>query len=300
MTPLLIDKQDYPELGLRLEKELGFNRSGFEKGYFPNGEFFCRFLEPLKNQDVYILQACSSHQDFMELFITIQAAQKNGARRIILVLPYFSYTRQDRIISNSGIPVQLIAKLLEASGGTHLITFDLHSPDKCFFSFPVYNLHFADLIAQKLLKNPSLAFKDCVVVSPDKGGGKRTQHLSKLLQIPLITIEKKRMGPGQSLSLDLDGNVIGKRCLILDDLVDSGNTLCESAGFLIEKGGQSVEAYATHGILSGRAFEKIEESLLASLVISNTLPLSEISCKIHVCPIDELIFENIKMFVNFP
>lgn len=287
--------QGQESLGSELANLLGIKiiSRNFEK--FSSGEILLDPIEDPQDKDTYILTTplYPGHDGYMELFLMLDAVRRHGARKIIPIIPYFGYGRQNRCFKPySPMPCELLAKLLRTAGATEIITVDLHDPGVVsFFAIPVQSLSFSTLIAQDIQVNFR---EDVVIVSPDAGGIKRAQEVANLIQSPVVTVSKKRLDPKDIKILGLEGSVEGKTAIIIDDLVDSGNTICRCADLLIEKKAKSVYAYVTHGLLSKQGFEKIQESSIATLTLSNSVPsLSNREEKIRYISLGSLLAEAI-------
>jgi len=268
----------------------------FEK--FSSGEILLELLENPKDKDIYILSTplYPGHDEYMELFLIMDAVSRHGARNIIPIIPYFGYGRQNRCFGPySPMPCDLLAKLFKAAGATALITIDLHDPKiRDFFSIPLHHLSFIPLIVSNILERFG---SEVVIISPDAGGIERAKEVAQLIKAPFAAISKKRITPQDVKVLDVDGDVAGKTAIIVDDLVDSGNTLCKAAGMLREKGAGVVHAYVTHSLLSTAGYKKLQESFIESLTLTNSLPdIQHSSKKIKEMSLALLLAETINTF----
>jgi len=246
---------------------------------FADQEIFVEIHENVRGQDVFVLQSTSypTNDHLMELLIMIDALRRSSARRITAVIPYFGYARQDRKPGpRTPISAKLVANLITEAGANRVLTLDLHAGQiQGFFDIPTDNLYAVPVIARDVAANYST--KNVVVVSPDTGGVVRARALAKRLDCLLAIVDKRRERPGESEVMNVIGEVKGKDCLLLDDIVDSGGTLCNAAEALLNKGAKSVTAYITHGVLSGGAVERITSSKLKELVITDSIqPTAEI------------------------
>ena len=245
---------------------------------FADQEIFVEIQENVRGEDVFILQSTSfpTNDHLMELLIMIDAFMRSSARRITAVIPYFGYARQDRRASGrTPISAKLVANMITRAGASRVLTLDLHAGQiQGFFDIPTDNLFSVPVMARdvkaKYKQNGSLT-----VVSPDVGGVVRARALAKRLDAQLAIVDKRRERPGESEVMNVIGNVQGKDCLLIDDIVDSGGTLCNAADALLEKGATSVTAYITHGVLSGAAAERIKGSHLQELVITDSIQPSQ-------------------------
>ncbi|WP_295896798.1 ribose-phosphate pyrophosphokinase [uncultured Bartonella sp.] len=265
---------------------------------FADQEIFVELHENVRGEDVFLIQSTSypANDHLMELLIMIDAVRRASARRITAVIPYFGYARQDRKPGpRTPISAKLVANLLTEAGASRVLTLDLHAGQiQGFFDIPTDNLYAVPVIARDVKSNYST--KNVMVVSPDVGGVVRARSLAKRLDCLLAIVDKRRERPGESEVMNVIGDVAGKDCLLLDDIVDSGGTLCNAAEALLKKGAKSVTAYITHGVLSGGAIARITGSKLKELVITNSImptPAVEQAPNIRVLPISDLIGEAI-------
>jgi ribose-phosphate pyrophosphokinase len=232
----------------------------------------------------------------MELLIIIDAARRASARRITAVIPYFGYARQDRKPSaRTPISAKLVANLITHAGADRVLTLDLHAGQiQGFFDIPTDNLYSVPVITRDIKAHHDLA--NLMVVSPDVGGVVRARALAKRLDAPLAIVDKRRERPGDAEVMNVIGEVAGRRCLLFDDIVDSGGTLVNAADVLVEKGAESVLAYITHGVLSGGAVARITASRIEELVITDSIQPTEAVLAAHnirICPVATLIGEAI-------
>lgn len=265
----------------------------FEK--FSSGEILLDLIEDPASKEVYILSTplYPGSEGYMELFLLMDAAKRHGAEKITPIIPYFGYGRQNRCFKPySPLPCELLARLLKAAGATDLITLDLHDLEVLdFFTVIVTHLSCSSLIAHDILNRFG---PDVVIVSPDEGGIERAQGVANILQSPTAMIQKKRMNPHEVKILGLDGNVAGKITIIIDDLVDSGNTICRAAELLREKGATAIHAYVTHDVLSEEGVKRIQGSVLSSLTLSNSVPTQHKAEKIRYFSLAPLLAEAIR------
>lgn len=260
------------EIAEFLEIELG--KCVLER--FSDGEIHFYIEESVRGEDVFVIQSGSHDANFhlMELFLMIDAFKRASAERITAVLPYYCYARQDwKDRPRVPISARLVADLLEAAGADRVLTMDLHSPQiQGFFSFPVDNLMAAPVLANYIRR---LELKDLTIVSPDAGGVGRARVFAKRLMATLAIIDKRRPTPNVAMVLHVIGEVEDRDVVILDDMVDTGGTLVQSAEALKKEGARRVYAACSHPVLSGQAIEKIEDSSLEKVIVTNTIPLSE-------------------------
>jgi ribose-phosphate pyrophosphokinase len=240
---------------------------------FADQEIFVEIQENVRGEDVFVVQSTSfpANDHLMELLIMIDALRRSSARRITAVIPYFGYARQDRRASGrTPISAKLVANLITEAGADRVLTLDLHAGQiQGFFDIPTDNLFAMPLLARDVKEhypNSSL-----MVVSPDVGGVVRARSLAKRVDALLAIVDKRRERPGESEVMNIVGDVAGKDCLLIDDIVDSGGTLCNAADALLEKGATSVTAYITHGVLSGGAVARVAASRLRELVITDSI-----------------------------
>jgi ribose-phosphate pyrophosphokinase len=212
-----------------------------------------------------------ANDNIMELLVCIDALRRASAKNITAVLPYFGYARQDRKVTpRSPISAKLVANLITNAGANRVLTLDLHANQiQGFFDIPVDNLFAAPIFVKDIKKN--IKSKNLVCVAPDVGGVERARALGKRLNAELAIIDKRRSGPGKSQVMNVIGEVKGKTCIIIDDLVDSGGTICNAATALIEKGAKEVYAYVVHAVLSGDAVKKIQKSKIKQFVVTNSI-----------------------------
>ena len=247
-------------------------------GQFSDGEAQVEILDNVHGCDVFVIQpTCgpSPAETLMELLVIVDALHRSSAGRITAVVPYFGYSRQDRRSRLTRVPItaKLVAKMIESAGVDRILTMDLHADQiQGFFDIPIDNIY-----AQPVLVNDILAqnFDDVVVVSPDVGGVVRARAAAKKINdADLAIIDKRRPAPNMVKVMNVIGDVEGRTCVMVDDMVDTAGTLCQAADILKEKGATKVVAYATHAVLSGNAINNINNSTLDELVITNTIPLT--------------------------
>ena len=259
-------------------KELLKDLGDADVGTFSDGEVSVKINENVRGKDVYLIQpTCSpTHKNLIELILMVDALRWSSAGRITAVIPYFGYARQDRRVRSERVPIsaKVIADILERSGIDRVLTVELHSEQiQGFFDIPVDNIYGTKVMVDDI-NNQS--FSDLLVVSPDVGGVVRSRALAKALDLSdLAIIDKRRDEANKSEVMNVIGEVAEKDCLIVDDMADTCGTLCNAAKALKEKGAKTVTAYITHPVLSGNAIEKINESTLDQLVVTDTIPLSE-------------------------
>lgn len=265
---------------------------------FADMEVFVEIQENVRGEDVFIIQSTSfpTNDNLMELLIITDALRRASAKRITAVIPYFGYARQDRKPGpRTPISAKLVANLITRAGADRVLTLDLHAGQiQGFFDIPTDNLYSAPVMVRDILENKSLT--NLMVVSPDVGGVVRARALAKRIDAPLAIVDKRRERPGESEVMNIIGDVSGKSCILVDDIVDSGGTLCNAADALLTNGAKDVRAYITHGVLSGGAVARISASNLKELVITDSIQPTEamrIAPNIRVLPIGTLIGEAI-------
>jgi ribose-phosphate pyrophosphokinase len=265
---------------------------------FADQEIFVEIQENVRGEDVFVMQSTSypANDHLMELLIMIDAFRRSSARRITAVIPYFGYARQDRRASGrTPISAKLVSNLITQAGADRVLTLDLHAGQiQGFFDIPTDNLFAVPVLARDVKKNYELP--NVMVVSPDVGGVVRARSLAKRLDALLAIVDKRREKPGESEVMNIIGEVHGKDCLLIDDIVDSGGTLCNAAEALLANGATSVTAYITHGVLSGGAVTRIASSKLKELVITDSIqPTSAVEAahNIRIVSIADLIGEAI-------
>ena len=265
---------------------------------FADMEIFVEIQENVRGQDVFVVQSTSfpANDNLMELLILIDALKRSSARRITAVIPYYGYARQDRKPGpRTPISAKLVANLIERAGADRVLTLDLHAGQiQGFFDIPTDNLFGAPIIARDMQEH--MKVKDVVVVSPDVGGVVRARALAKRIEVPIAICDKRREKPGESEVMNVIGDVRGKACVLIDDIIDSGGTLVNAAEALLKSGATEVSAYITHGVLSGGAVSRIQNSRLTSLVITDSiLPTEAVKAakNIRILPIAPLIGEAI-------
>ncbi|WP_455873566.1 ribose-phosphate pyrophosphokinase [Rhizobium yanglingense] len=240
---------------------------------FADQEIFVEIQENVRGEDVFVVQSTSfpTNDHLMELLIMIDAMRRSSARRITAVLPYFGYARQDRRASGrTPISAKLVANLITEAGADRVLTLDLHAGQiQGFFDIPTDNLYAVPVLTRDIKANYDIS--NVMVVSPDVGGVVRARSLAKRLDCLLAIVDKRRDRPGESEVMNIIGDVEGKDCLLIDDIVDSGGTLCNAADALLAQGAASVTAYITHGVLSGGAVTRITSSKLRELVITDSI-----------------------------
>jgi ribose-phosphate pyrophosphokinase len=268
-------------------------------GRFSDGEVMIEILENVRGKDVFVLQSlCAPTNDnLMELLVMVDALKRASAGRVTATIPYMGYARQDRRPSSARVPItaKVVANMMASVGVDRVLTMDLHSEQiQGFFDMPVDNIYSGPLMLGDVWKH---SYQNLVAVSPDVGGVVRARALAKRLEADLAIIDKRRPKPNVANVMHIIGEVEGRTCVIIDDMVDTANTLCAGAAALKENGAEKVLAYCTHAVLSGPAVERINYSVLDELVVTDTIPLREDarnSRKIRVLSIASLLAETMR------
>ena len=288
-----------PKLATEVARHLGISLGQATVGRFSDGEVMVEILENVRGKDVFVLQStCAPTNDsLMEVMVMVDALKRASAARITAALPYFGYSRQDRRPRSARVAIsaKVVADMLSGAGVDRVLTMDLHSDQiQGFFDIPVDNVYASPILLADVRKNN---YENLVVVSPDVGGVVRARALAKRLESDLAIIDKRRPKPNVAKVMNIIGEVAGRTCLIMDDMVDTANTLCEAAAALKEKGAVRVIAYCTHPVLSGPAIGRIENSAIDELVVTDTIPLRDEAraCKrIRQLSIAELLAETMR------
>jgi ribose-phosphate pyrophosphokinase len=271
---------------------------------FADEEVFVEIHENVRGEDVFVLQSTSypANDNLMELLIGIDALRRASAKRITAVVPYFGYARQDRKPGpRTPISAKLVANLITEAGANRVLSVDLHAGQiQGFFDIPTDNLYAAPTMAADILERTE--GQDLMVVSPDVGGVVRARALAKRLNnSPLAIVDKRRERPGESEVMNIIGSVEGRCCILIDDIIDSGGTLCNAAQALMDAGAKSVSAYITHGVLSGSAVARVDGSALKELVITDTIQPTDAArdcTRIRILPIGPVIGEAIRRIAD--
>ena len=271
---------------------------------FADNELFVAIDENVRGEDVFLIQSTSfpANDHLMELLICIDALTRASAKRITAVLPYFGYARQDRKMGGrTPISAKLVANLITRAGADRVLTMDLHSGQiQGFFDIPTDNLLATPVLAEDIRDN-YVRSKELMIVSPDVGGVSRARAIADRLNADLAIVDKRRSAPGESEVMNIIGDVKDRRCIVFDDIVDGGGTLCNAAKALIDAGASEVSAYVSHGVLSGSAVQRIETSALKELVVTNSIEADDRvmgSEKIRVVSVAPLIGEAIRRIAN--
>ena len=270
---------------------------------FSDGEIYIEINENIRGNSIFVIQSISSpaNDNLMELLLCIDALKRSSAKNITTVIPYFGYARQDRkVVPRTSISAKLVSNLITKAGADRVVTVDLHAGQiQGFFDIPVDNLFCTPIFARHIKKN--IKSKNIICVAPDVGGTERARALGKSLDVGLAIVDKRRPAPGKSQVMNIVGNVKDKTCIVIDDIIDSGGTIINSAKALKDRGAKEVYVYITHGVLSGEAVKKIQKSVIKKLVITDTID-NQIRVNkaknIEVLTISNLMGEAIKRISN--
>lgn len=274
---LLFSGRGYPELAEKIADRLDVRMNEVELQTFSGGEVYARYLESVRGADVFIVQSLCDpvNENLMELLVMIDAARRASAKRITAVIPWYAYSRQDRKTKpREPITARLVANMIGVAGADRVMTMDLHVGQiEGFFSFPVDHLIAMHTFVDHFISAGFRDADDAVVVAPDTGEVKVAKRLADLLGLPWAIVNKIRSRPQHSEVTHVIGEVDGKRCILVDDLIDTAGTLVNAANKLREEGATEVYAAATHAVFSGPAYERIEDSCIQEVVVTDTLPL---------------------------
>ena len=292
-----------PRLAENVARHLNIRLGRATVGRFSDGEIQVEILENVRGKDVFILQStCTPTNDnLMEVMLMVDALRRASAGRITAAIPYFGYARQDRRVRSARVPItaRVVADMLTAVGVNRVLTMDLHSDQiQGFFDVPVDNIYSAPILLGDIWKQD---YEDLIIVSPDVGGVVRARAFAKRLDCDLAIIDKRRPKPNVAKVMHIIGEVKDRTCVIMDDMVDTANTLCEAARALKGHGARKVLAYSTHAVLSGPAVERITNSDLDELVVTDTIPLRDDAARcprIRQLSVAELLAETIRRISN--
>lgn len=291
----------HPELAQEVADILGVELGKSKVSKFSDGEIAVSIYESVRGKDVFIIQStCEPVNDnLMELLIMVDAMKRASARTINAVIPYYGYARQDRKAkARDPITAKLVADLLEAAGVTRVITMDLHAPQiQGYFNIPVDHMVGLPVLTEYFIKKN---LDDVVVVSPDHGSVKRARDMAKKMNCPIAIVDKRRPEPNKSEIMNIIGDIKGKNCILLDDMIDTAGTITNAANALKDLGAKAVYANATHAVMSGPAIQRLEESAIEELVILNTLPIPEEKklAKTKILSVGPIFAETITRVVN--
>jgi ribose-phosphate pyrophosphokinase len=288
-----------PDLAYQVARHLGTSIGKATVNSFSDGEVNVEILENVRGQDVYVIQpTCApAEKNLMELLVMIDALKRSSAERVTAVLPYFGYARQDRRprTARVAITAKLVAEMICVAGAERALTMDLHADQiQGFFNIPVDNIYAAPVLNSELYRHEP---ENLLVVSPDVGGVVRARAMAKQLNAELAIIDKRRPKPNEAKVMHIIGEIEGRSCVLMDDMVDTANTLCEAAAALKQAGAIQVKACCTHPVLSGQALQRIRESELDEVVVTNSIPLTDEAkacSKIRQISISGLLAESIR------
>ena len=288
-------------LAEKISQYLDIPLGNADGGRFSDGEIMVEIKESVRGQDVYVLQPTCTPEpavNLMEMLVMIDALKRASAARITAVIPYYGFARQDRRPYSARVPItaRLSADMITAAGANRVVTVDLHSDQiQGFFDIPVDNIYGSPLLVEDMQKNYNL--ENVTIVSPDMGGVVRARAVAKAIDADMAIIDKRRPKANVAKVMNIIGDIEGRDCIIIDDMVDTAGTLCKAAAALMERGANSVSAYVVHAVLSGPAVDNIEASVLKELVVTNSIPESESArnCdKIRRVSIAEMLGETIR------
>tara|TARA_B100001741_G_C16474568_1_gene561816 strand:+ start:211 stop:1143 length:933 start_codon:yes stop_codon:yes gene_type:complete len=291
------------KLSLKISKYLKNKLVNSSIRKFSDGEIYIEINENIRGNSIFIIQGISSpaNDNLMELLLCIDALKRSSAKNITAVIPYFGYARQDRkVVPRTSISAKLVSNLITKAGADRIVTVDLHAGQiQGFFDIPVDNLFATPIFSRHIKKK--IKSKNLICVAPDVGGVERARALGRKLDVGLAIIDKRRPSPGKSQVMNVIGNVKGKTCIIVDDIIDSGGTIVNAAAALLKRDAKEVHVYITHGVLSGEAVDKISRSKIKNLVVTDTIDNSDKvkkSRNIEVLSISNLLAEAMKRISN--
>ena len=297
---ILFSGRGYPELADCIAERLDLSLGEVEITKFSNGEMYARYEESVRGADVFIIQSLGEpvNDNLMELLVMIDAAKRASAASIVAVIPWYAYSRQDRKSKpREPVTARLVANMIQVAGAARVMTMDLHVGQiEGFFSFPVDHLTAMHTFVDHFVGRGFRDAEDAVVVAPDTGEVKVARRLAGHLGLPLAIVNKIRRHPGQSEVTHVIGDLEGRRAIMIDDIIDTGGTTVRAAESLLEEGATEVYAAATHAVFSGTAYDRIEESPIKEVVVTDTLPLKrdEPQSKIHVLTIAPILANTIR------
>ncbi|BCM24463.1 ribose-phosphate pyrophosphokinase [Methyloradius palustris] len=292
-----------PSLAKEVADHLGIDLGRATVDRFSDGEVMIELLDNVRGKDVFVLQSTChpTNDNLMEVMVMVDALRRSSAGRITAAIPYLGYSRQDRRPRSARVAItaKVVANMLTSVGVNRLLTMDLHSDQiQGFFDIPVDNIYATPILLEDL---SSQNYENLIIVSPDVGGVVRARAVAKQMNSDLAIIDKRRPKPNVAKVMNIIGDVTGRTCVLMDDMVDTANTLCEAAAALKENGAAKVVSYCTHPVLSGNAVDRIMNSQLDELVVTNTIPLREDAkncIKIRQLSTAELMAETIKRISN--
>ena len=284
-------------LANHISTQAGIQLSDMELRRFADGEILCEIRNHIRGEDVFIIQStCNpANENIMELLVVIDACKRASAGRITAVIPYYGYARQDRKpFSRTPITAKLVANMIQAAGTDRVLTMDLHAGQiQGFFDIPVDDLRSKPLFVKDLKRSPMVKSGNALIVSPDAGGVPRARSIAKALNLDIAIIDKRRDRANESEAMNVIGNVRGKQCIIVDDIVDTGGTLVRGADALLSNGAEEVQAYITHGVLSEGGMATINKSSMGGLTITDSIPQYDHQ-KVKILSVSKLFAEAIR------
>lgn len=287
------------DLAKKIAKAYGQDLGKVERYVFSDGELQASYEESIRGQSVFVIQSTMPTADnLMELLLLIDAAKRASARHIVAVIPYFGYARQDRKDKpRVAIGAKLVADMLAVAGATRVMTMDLHADQiQGFFNVPVDHLYASTIFLPYI---QSLNLPNLTIAAPDMGGSKRANGYAKHLKAEMVICYKQRAKANVVESMTAIGEIEGRNIILVDDLVDTGGTLCKAAEMMMDRGALSVRAICTHPVLSGKAYENIENSRLSELIVTDTIPLKNTSGKIKAVSVADLFAKVIRSVHNY-
>lgn len=292
-----------PDLAQKVVDDLGKTLGDISVSQFSDGEVCVELNENVRGRDVFVIQpTCKPTNDnLIELIVMVDAMRRASAGRITAVVPYFGYARQDRRVRSARVPItaKVVADMMVSAGVDRVLTVDLHAEQiQGFFDVPVDNVYGSPVLLADIEKQ---AFQDLIVVSPDIGGVVRARAVAKQLDVDLAIIDKRRPSANVAEVMNIIGEIEGRTCLLVDDMVDTAGTLCNAALALKESGAKKVVAYATHPVLSGAAIENLNNSVLDELVVTDSIPLSDAAkacSRIKVLTLSNMLAEAVRRLSN--
>lgn len=303
MDFLIFSGNSNKNLAEGIVSRLGMRLGAATVSKFSDGEIMVKINESVRGRDVFVVQPTNAPSDtnLMELMIMADALKRASANTITAIIPYFGYSRQDRA-SEPRVPItaKLVSNLITVSGVDRIVTMDLHAGQiQGFFDIPVDNLY-ALPVFYKYMQDNNLCNDDTVIVSPDAGGVARARIYAKKFGMPLAIIDKRRSSPNVAKVMHVIGEVAGKKCILIDDMIDTAGTLTEAAAALMENGAVSVKAMATHGILSGPAIDRISNSVIEKVIITDTLDNTRLKdfTKLEILSVSGILATSIERIHN--
>lgn len=298
----ILSGTSHPQLASDIAKQLGMTLTPVEIKQFASHETYVRLPETVRGKEVFVIQTATQrvNEDYMELFLLCDMLKRSFAKKIHIIFPYYGYSRQDRIaLPRETISAKLMADLLVTSGADHVITIDLHSAQiQGFFDIPVDNIDPSKIFLKYF--QDSLNLKNAILVAPDVGGAKSVKKLADLLGLPLAVLNKQRSAHNKSEVTHVIGDVKGKTCIIYDDMVDTGGSVCNAKEALVKAGAhKDVYLAATHAVLSGEAVERLNKAKFKQVIFTDSIPLPKAAPKnVHVLTLAPMLSEIVRRIVS--